>query len=123
QIAQTRAVVRAAVSPGGGEIAYVLSVPRRPGVDPDGRAHTELHVVDRNGNSRGFVTGETTVGAIEWFPDGRDIAFLSRRDGKSTTGLYRIPLHGGEARRVAGLEANVSGFSLSPDGRQAALLS
>ena len=123
QIAQTRAVARAAVSPGGGEIAYVLSVPRRPGVDPDGRAHTELHVVDRNGNSRGFVTGETTVGAIEWFPDGRSIAFLSRRDGKPTTGLYRIPLHGGEAQRVAGLEANVSGFSLSPDGRQAALLS
>src|SRR5690606_25373787 len=69
------------------------------------------------------VTGATTTGGIEWFADGRDTAFLSRRDGKSTTGLYRIPLHGGEARRVAGLEANVSGFSLSPDGRQAALLS
>ena len=123
QVARTQAVMRAAISPDGSGIAYVLSVPRRPGVDPDGRAHTELHVVDPAGNSRGFVTGETTVGAIDWFPDGRHIAFLARRDGKRTTGLYRIPLDGGEARRVAGLEANVTGFSLSPDGRQAALLS
>ena len=122
QVAQTRAVTRAAISPDGGRVAYVLSVPRRPGVDPDGRAHAELHVVDRAGHSRGYVTGETTVGALDWFPDGRHIAFLSRREGKGTSGLYRIPVDGGEARRVAGLETNVIAFSLSPDGRQVALL-
>ncbi|MGO1540985.1 MAG: S9 family peptidase [Luteimonas sp.] len=122
QVAQTKTVSRAAISPGGGEVAYALSVPRRPGVDKDGRAHTELHVVDRAGNSRGFITGEVSVGAFQWFPDGRHIGFLARRDGDDTRGLYRIPLHGGEAKRVAGLEGNVTGFSLSPDGARAALL-
>src|SRR5690554_4637062 len=122
QVAKVKTVSRAAISPAGGEVAYVLSVPRLPGVDKDGRAHSELHVVDRLGNSRGFVTGEVGVGAIEWFPDGRDIGFLARREGDSTRGLYRIPLGGGEAKRVARLESDLSGFSLSPDGARAALL-
>ena len=122
QVAQVRTVSRAAISPAGGEIAYVLSVPRRPGVDNDGRSHAELHVVDRVGNSRGFITGKESVGAIEWFADGRHIGFLARRDGDDTRGLYRIALHGGEARRVAGLDVDLTGFSLAPDGARAALL-
>lgn len=122
QVAKTKTIARAEISPGGDEVAYVMSVPRRPGVEPDGRAHTELHMVDRAGNSRGFVTGEVNVGAIGWFPDGRHVGFVSRRGDDDASGLYRIPLHGGEAIRVAGLESNIRGFSLSPDGSQAALL-
>ena len=122
QIAQTKSVTRAAISPDGSEIAYVLGVPRRPGVDADGRAWTQLHVVDRSGNSRGFITGESSVGGVEWFPDGRHLGFLARRDGDAGRALYRIPLQGGEATRVAKLDRNITGFSLSADGRRAALL-
>lgn len=123
QVAQTRTVTRAAISPTGSDIAYTLSVPRTPGVDDDGRAWSQLHVVDGSGNSRGFITGEASVGAFEWFPDGRHLGFLARRDGDKGRALYRIPLQGGEASRVAKLERDITAFSLSADGRQAALLS
>ncbi|MEZ0470308.1 LpqB family beta-propeller domain-containing protein [Luteimonas salinilitoris] len=122
QIAKTRMVTQVAISPDGSETAYVLSVPRRLGVDKDGAARTELHVVDRGGDSRGFVTGQVEVKAPAWFPDGRAIAFLSKRDGDKTSALYRIPLRGGEATRIAGLGSDISAFSLSPDGGRAALL-
>ncbi|HIY70756.1 MAG TPA: S9 family peptidase [Candidatus Luteimonas excrementigallinarum] len=123
QVAQTRTVTRAAISPTGSDIAYTLSVPRTPGVDDDGRAWSQLHVVDGSGNSRGFITGEASVGAFEWFPDGRHLGLLTRRDGDKGRALYRIPLQGGEASRVAKLERDITAFSLSADGRQAALLS
>ena len=81
QIAKTRTASGVAISPDGGEIAYVLAVPRLPGIDEDGPARTELHVVSRNGDSRGYVTGKTNVAALQWFPDGRSLAFLSKREG------------------------------------------
>ena len=122
QIAKTRTASGVAISPDGGEIAYVLAVPRLPGIDEDGPARTELHVVSRNGDSRGYVTGKTNVAALQWFPDGRSLAFLSKREGDTTRGVYRIPLRGGEAVRFASLKTDISGYSLSPDGTRVALL-
>lgn len=122
QVAQVQMVARAAISPDGQHTAYVLSVPRQPGVGDDGPAHGELHVTDARGQSRGFVTGAVSVGAIDWLPDGRHIAFLAKRAGDTHRALHRIALDGGEAQRVAQLSADISAFDLSPDGRQAALL-
>ena len=122
QIAKTRTASSVAISPDGSEIAYVLAVPRQPGVDPDGPARTELHVVSRAGDDRGYVTGNSNVASPQWFPDGRSLAFLSKREGDGTRGVYRIPLRGGEAVRFASLETDISGYSLSPDGTRVALL-
>lgn len=122
QVANTRMVAQAAVSPDGGQVAYALSVPRRIGVDDDGPAWSELHVVDRQGNSRGFVTGKVNVGGVAWLPGGREIAYLAKRQGDEARALYRIPLHGGESRMATKLKSDISAFSLSPDGRRAALL-
>ncbi|MCD9028644.1 S9 family peptidase [Luteimonas sp. BDR2-5] len=121
-VARTRMVTQAVVAPDGGESAYLLSVPRAPGVDPDGPAYSELHVVDRAGNSRGYVTGKVNVAGPQWLPDGRRIAYLSKREGDATRSLYSIPLHGGESTQVAKLKVDIGSYSLSPDGRRAALL-
>ncbi|MHC9085326.1 S9 family peptidase [Luteimonas sp. RIT-PG2_3] len=122
QIANTRSVVSVAISPDGSQVAYVLSVPRQVGVDDDGPARSELHVVDRAGNSRAFVTGKVNVGAVEWAADGQGILYLAKRDGDETRALYRIPLQGGESRRIATLKSDIASFSQSADGRRVALL-
>ena len=122
QVAKVRAVGQAAISPDGRNIAYVLSVPRQPGVDDDGPARAELHMLSRDGTSRGFVTGKVNVASPEWLPDGRSLAYLAKREGDETRSLYRIPVDGGESVPVARLKSDISAFSLSPDGRRVALL-
>lgn len=122
QIATLRMVTQAKVSPDGRQVAYALSIPRTLGSDDDGPAWTELHVADANGASRGFVTGKVNVAGIAWLPGGRDIAYLAKRQGDELRSLYRIPVGGGESQVLAKLKVDIASFSLSPDGRQVALL-
>ncbi|MDH5832494.1 S9 family peptidase [Luteimonas kalidii] len=122
QIAKTRAVTQAAISPDGRGMAYVLSVPREIGKDDDGPAWAELHTLSREGAGRGFVTGKVNVAGVAWFPDGRSLAYLAKRQGDDTRTLYRIPVDGGESEAIATLESDITAFSLSPDGRRVALL-
>ncbi len=125
-VARIRLVTSAAISPDGQHAAFILSVPRLPGVDEDGKAWTELHVLDLNsGVQRPFVTGKVEVASIAWTPDSRTILFLARRSGDESRCLYGIDLAGGEARRLLALETDISAFSvgMGPDGRlQAAAL-
>lgn len=122
QVAKIRAVSQAEMAPDGGQVAYTLSVPREIGVDEDGPAWSELHVVDRDGNSRGYVTGKVNAAGPAWFGDGRAVAYLAKRQGDDTRKLYRIPLYGGESRAIATLKSDITAFDLSADGRRAALL-
>ena len=122
-VAALRAVSSAAISPDGTTIAYTLAVPRKPGVDEDGSAWVELHVIQRDGSSpRPFVTGQVNVGSVSWTPDGKAIAFTAKRDGDKGSALYVLPIDGGEARRAASLATSVAGYSFSPDGKRVALL-
>jgi dipeptidyl aminopeptidase/acylaminoacyl peptidase len=116
-LAGTRAVREAKASPDGSLVAYVLGVPRTPWKSEDGPAWAELHVVGRDGVSRGFVTGEVNVSRVSWTPDGSAIAFLAKRKGDETTGLHTIPRDGGEARRRASFATDIEGYDLAPDGR------
>ena len=94
-VAKLRFVSSVEISPDGQHIAYVLSVPRKLFEQNDGPAWTELHVVDRKGRSRPFVTGAVSVRRISWTPDGESIAFLQKRDEDETRSLYAIPVDGG----------------------------
>ncbi|MDT8439865.1 MAG: S9 family peptidase [Wenzhouxiangellaceae bacterium] len=123
QIAALKSVATVVVSPSGSHIAYTRSVPRDLAAgDEDGAAWTELHVIGPDGNSRPFITGKVGVRSIGWMPDSRRIAFLDKRGDDAVTRLYAIALDGGEARAIATLETDISGYSFSPDGRQVALL-
>lgn len=122
QIAQMRSVVQAQIHPEGGEVAYLLSVPRTPGDDDDGPARNELHVVDAEGRSRLYVGHGTSPAALAWSADGEAVAFIGKREGDQARALYQIPLRGGDARRVAQLKSDIRGYSLAPDGERAALL-
>ncbi|MBI4878344.1 MAG: S9 family peptidase [Planctomycetes bacterium] len=121
-VARLRAVASVAISPDGGLVAYTLFVPRVPREDENGPAWVELHVVDREGRARPFVTGEVDVGAVDWTPDGTGISFLAKRGSDEQRCLYVISRSGGEARRVLAHETAISAYSWSPDGARVAFL-
>jgi dipeptidyl aminopeptidase/acylaminoacyl peptidase len=121
-VARLRSVREVAIAPDGELVAYVLAVPRRPWEDDDGPAWAELRVVDRAGTERGFVTGEVNVRALAWTPDGREIAFLSKRQGDEAACLYSIARDGGEARRRLCHETAIEEYALAPDGRRVAFV-
>ena len=115
-----RSVDEAKISPDGGQVAYVLSVPRKLLKEKDGPAWGELRVVDDKGNSRAFVSGTVKVSKVDWTPHGHGISFLTKRKDDKTKSLYVIPADGGEARKVLSHETGISGYSWSPDGKQVA---
>jgi len=122
QIAQLRQVGSAEISPDGRQIAYTVSVPRDLAREDDGAAWSELHLVGPDGQSRPFITGPVNIGGLGWKPDGAAISFLDKRGDDATTRIYALPVDGGEARAIASLETDISGYSFSPDGRQVAVL-
>jgi len=121
-IARTKWVNSAKISPDGSLVAYVLNVPRTPCEDEDGGAWTELHVAGPQGRSRPFVSGEVNVSAVEWTPDGKGISFLAKRGKDEHRSLYVIPVDGGEARRVLSHDESINAYSWSPDGERVAFL-
>jgi dipeptidyl aminopeptidase/acylaminoacyl peptidase len=123
RVADLRQVTAVATAPDGSRVAYVLSVPRQPGVEPDGEPWTELWVADGSeGGPRPYVTGKVNVESVRWTADSRRIAFLAKRGEEKTNSVYLIPIDGGEARRAAGLASDISTFSLAPDGKRIALV-
>lgn len=122
-VARIRIVMEVAVSPDGEHLAWVRSVPRRPGVDDDGEPWAELWLtLARGGPERPFITGKVNVRQLTWTPDGKAIAFLAKRGEDKTTALYTIPVDGGEARRALALKTDVTGYSFAPDGVRVAVL-
>jgi dipeptidyl aminopeptidase/acylaminoacyl peptidase len=121
-VARLKRVETAVVSPDGKLVAYTLSVPREPLKDEDGTAWTELHVVDAAGHTRPFVTGEVSVSAVQWTPEGKSIAYLSKRGDDKHTSIHAVPVDGGESRRVIEHDADVVGFSFSPTDERVAFL-
>lgn len=121
-VARLQSVLSAEISPDGTAVAYTLAVPRHPLGGENGPAWVELHVVGADGQSRPFVTGQVNVSSVCWTPDGRSLAFLARRGSDTVNSLYTIPVDGGEARRIVGLESDLQAVDFSADGQRLALL-
>lgn len=51
-----------------------------------------------------------------WSPDGRWLAFISKRKGDEHAQIYRLSAFGGEAERLTELETDVQAIDWSPDG-------
>jgi dipeptidyl aminopeptidase/acylaminoacyl peptidase len=117
-VAELRSVQRAVISPDGKLIAYTLSVPQEILAEEAGAAWKELHVVDREGNSRPFITGKERIANIDWSADGRAITYLAKRKDDEHAALYSIPVDGGESRQLYAHPTGISGAQASPDGSQ-----
>ncbi len=124
-LAKIQSVVDAEISPDGERIAYTLSVQRNPFVDEDGAAWSELHIVDAEGNSRPYITGQRNISDIQWLPDGSAISFIEETevdDDDERDILYKIPANGGEAVQVLAHTENIREYTWSPDGSKIAFI-
>jgi dipeptidyl aminopeptidase/acylaminoacyl peptidase len=123
QLAAIRSVREVAIAPGGSFIAYTLEVPRSPGVDEDGPAWRELHVVSVEGGADStYIGGEIKVSEVGFTPDGQLITYLAKRSGDEHTSLWAIPLAGGESRRLLAFDAAITDYRISPDGKRVAFV-
>jgi len=116
-ILTVRQVTDAQLSPDGSTVALQVQRPRDAAAPPGG-AITELWSVSAEGGEPvQLTTNEEGSRAPLWSPDGRQIAFLSRRPGSEFTQVYVLPVAGGEARRLTNAANAVVSFKWSPDGQ------
>ncbi len=77
--------------------------------------------VAASGERYQLTRGRKGAAGMEWSPDGRWLAFLSERDGK--TQVWAIRAQGGEAVPLTADESGVQSFRWAPDGKRIAYTS
>jgi dipeptidyl aminopeptidase/acylaminoacyl peptidase len=101
-------------SPDASKLVYVVQSYRW-----DWQPH--LWVIDVvNGNTHQITPEGKSERSPQWSPDGKALAFLSNRDGK--TQVYTMPADSGAASAVTARKYGVTSFHWSPDGRMIAYL-
>lgn len=101
-------------SPDGTKLAYI-SV----GYRDDYKPHIWLMDL-ATAQARDITPAKKSERWPQWSPDGKTLAFLSNRDGK--TQVYAMPVAGGDAAAVTAQKNGVSSFHWSPDGKAIAYL-
>ncbi len=99
------------ISPSGEEVAYVVSEVN--GDDSGYESH--IWLVPCGGGAPRKLTSGGVDTMPRWSPDGRHLAFLSRREGDDNS-LWIIPRDGGEARRVTPGIEGIRYYCWSPLG-------
>ena len=88
---------------------------------PKSKSTSSLWLVDVASASTRRLTQGGSDAAPAWSPDGRRIAFVSKRGDDDAPALYVIAADGGEARRVAGAPYGLRAPKWLTNGRLAAL--
>lgn len=123
EIVMLKRVKSVRMSPNGDAIAYLLSVPRALYKDDDGEAWVQLHVVDLEGNSRPYFSGNVEVSDVAWSTDGNTLYFVARRDADAEyADIFKMSLHGGAAAVFYKGESDIKAIYPSPDGAKLAFL-
>ncbi len=118
EIVGLKRVTSVALNPAGDQVAYLLAEPRELYVDADGPAYVGLHIVDLEGNTRPFVTGNFAISNFAWAPDGQSIFFVAKRNADAEfNSLYQISLAGGEASEVFTHVNDIGAIHPAPDGK------
>jgi dipeptidyl aminopeptidase/acylaminoacyl peptidase len=108
-----RGIRGTAISPDGSLVAYVV---REPIMEEEKSEYLDhIWVVSADGSSDiQYTRGDASAASPAFSPDGRYLAFLSKRSEK--TQVWMMHVRGGEAEQVTECEGNVSSFKWSPDG-------
>ncbi|NBU25224.1 MAG: S9 family peptidase [Gammaproteobacteria bacterium] len=90
----------------------------------ENRGLTDIWLVPvAGGPARQLTSDKAADGSPVFSPDGRSIAFLSKRGDDKETQVYLIPVDGGEARRLTQLPTGADAIKWFPDGRRIAFVS
>lgn len=108
------------LSPDGKTAAVVAST-----VDiKSNKVNGDIYLLDiATGKKQQFTTGQNTEGSPQWSPDGKKLAFITKRESDEKSQLYIIPVTGGEAQRITELPLGASSPQWFPDGRRIAFVS
>jgi dipeptidyl aminopeptidase/acylaminoacyl peptidase len=108
------------LSPDGRMVAYPVT-----GYDmEENRGNADIWISPVAGGApRRLTTNKAADLSPAWSPDGKRIAFVSRREGDTASQIYVIPVEGGEAERVTEMPLPVSHPRWFPDGRRLAFVS
>ena len=94
-----------ALSPDGQTVAYSVAVYDME----ENRSNGDIWVMPvAGGPARRLTTNKASDSSPVWSPDGKRLAFVSRREGDAASQLYVLPLDGGEPERVTDLPLPVS---------------
>ncbi len=117
------AISSPALSPGATHVAFVVG---RVDMD-ENRYRSQVWLARTDGGEppRPITAGERSDANPVWSPDGRALAFTSRRsEKKGEATLHVLPVHGpGEVRTLATLPEGIGCLRWSPDGRWLAFTS
>jgi Tol biopolymer transport system component len=102
------------VSPDGRQAAFTVRRAVLGGDKSEYRTHIHL-AGTAGGRSAQLTQGDRSCDDPQWSPDGRWLAFVSRRSGRKNVWLIRPD--GGEARRLTDVKTGVASFRWSPDGK------
>ena len=110
-------ITEAQMSPDGQWVAFVV---RDNNLDENKRNH-DIWIVNPFGPQTRQLTFEVEDDKnIQWFGDGKKIAFLGTREEK--TQVYTTEAEGGGATQATFFETNVKAFQISPDGNKIAII-
>jgi len=106
------------VSPDGTLVAYVVTE-----MDLEqNSSNSDIWIIPlKGGEARRLTTDPKSDSHPRWSPDGKNLAFISSRDG--TPQVWLLNLSGGEARQLTHVAAGAAGVEWSPNGTHLAFLS
>jgi dipeptidyl aminopeptidase/acylaminoacyl peptidase len=116
------------------ESIWLLKRVGSPALSPDGKwavfpvtqpaydekdQSSDLWIVATDGSSgpRKLTSTKAAESGAAWSPDGKRIAFSTRREGDDAAQIYVLDLGGGEAQRLTSAKSGATSPKFSPDGK------